>query len=119
MGVAARLGNQWAMTQYRVWRLRDWTYRLALSETHPVLLEAQNAKFAPSTQRRVEAANAVLSLAKDKGVRVDQDRLLWLVGTASAQEAKWEAETIAIWETVDFDKHDEALDSLNGKDLNK
>ena len=97
MGIAARLGNQWAMTQYRTQRLRDLQYHIDLWATHRVLSEVQYAKYLKSPQSRVEAANGALSHAEDLGVRVDRERLLWLVGAASAAEAAWEADTLARW----------------------
>ena len=105
MGIAARLGNQWAMTQYRTQRLRDLQYHIDLWATHRVLSEVQYAKYLKSTERRAEAANGALRLADDLGVRVDRDRLLWLVGPASAREAAWEADTLAWFNSANFENY--------------
>ena len=100
MGIAARLGNQWAMTQYRTQRLLDLRYRYDLREKHPVLWQVQSAKYHESPQRRAEAANLALSLAEELDMRIDRDRLLWLVGPASAAEADWEARAIEAFANV-------------------
>lgn len=100
MGIAARLGNQWAMTQYRTQRLLDLRYRYDLREKHPVPWQVQSAKYHESPQRRAEAANLALSLAEELDMRIDRDRLLWLVGPASAAEADWEARAIEAFANV-------------------
>ena len=87
-----------------------------------MLRQVQSAKFARWTQHRVKAADAALSLAEDLGVRVDRDRLLWLVGPASARHAKWEAETIAqfergeAWQLFDPESDQEAADGADDAD---
>ena len=100
MGIAVRLGSQWAMTQYRTQRLLDLRYRYDLREQHPVLWQVQTAKYHESPQLRAKAADLALSLAEELDVRIDRDRLLWLVGPASAAEADWEARAIAAFANV-------------------